>query len=115
MFLLLLLGGRPKHVVMTAFLGTKVAAIGRVAAFGWTKIPGTATAGTFHSALPPLRLPDDARMGSGKLTFRPESVRIGAAPENTLTTRVLDRIYLGTQTRLRLSSVDGIEIDPLLE
>lgn len=29
---------------MTAFLGAKVAAIGKVAASGWTKIPGKATA-----------------------------------------------------------------------
>jgi ABC-type Fe3+/spermidine/putrescine transport system ATPase subunit len=75
---------------------------------GHNFIPGTANDGTFHSPLGPLRLPDDARTGPGKLTFRPESVRIGAALENTLTTRVLDRIYLGTQTRLRLASGDTV-------
>jgi ABC-type Fe3+/spermidine/putrescine transport system ATPase subunit len=75
---------------------------------GHNFICGTATAGTFHSALGPLRLPDDARSGAGKLTFRPESVRIGAAGENTLTTRIVERIYLGTQTRLRLASGDTV-------
>jgi ABC-type Fe3+/spermidine/putrescine transport system ATPase subunit len=69
-------------------------------------IPGTAEAGLFHSTLGPLRLPDGARSGAGKLTFRPESVRIGAAAENTLNARLSNRQYLGTQTRLRLTVGD---------
>ena len=46
------------------------------------------------------------RTGPGLLTFRPETVRIGTAPLNTLTATVAERLYLGTQTRLRLAVGD---------
>lgn len=71
-------------------------------------VSGVADNGVFHSALGPLRLPGDARNGPGKLTFRPERVHVGAAAENTLTARVVDRTYLGTQTRLRLAVGDTL-------
>jgi hypothetical protein len=62
--------GRPKHVVMTAFLGTKVAAIGRVAAFGWTKIAGTATASLFSETHAFKTFPIQGPGCSAGLAFR---------------------------------------------
>ena len=74
---------------------------------------GSSDAGMFHCALGALQLPEGARNGPGKITFRPESVKIGAAAENTLAARILDRTYLGTQTRLRLTT-GGVSVDAVL-
>jgi ABC-type Fe3+/spermidine/putrescine transport system ATPase subunit len=65
-------------------------------------VQGTARDGVFHCPLGTLRLPADARSGAGTLTFRPEAVRFGPGPENTLSARVVERMFLGPQTRLRL-------------
>ncbi len=73
---------------------------------GQNFVPGTSDGDRFHSALGALHVPDGARQGPGRLTFRPESVRIGLAPENTLTVQLRDRTYLGTQTRLHLALGD---------
>jgi ABC-type Fe3+/spermidine/putrescine transport system ATPase subunit len=70
---------------------------------GQNFVAGTSQGGVFRSALGALYLPDDARQGVGTLTFRPESIRVGGAGENSLAARVVDRLYLGTQTRLRLA------------
>ena len=53
-------------------------------------------------------LPTGATTGQGKLTFRPENVRIAQSSdgENTLQARIADIIYLGTQTRLKLTVGD---------
>jgi len=80
---------------------------------GHNFVPGRSEGGVFHSGLGALNLPEDARAGPGKLTFRPESVKIGAANENTVTARLIDRIYLGTQTRLRLVAGD-VDIEAVL-
>ena len=76
-----------------------------VAAFfgGRNVLPGMSSAGIFDSALGPLILPQDMRQGAGLLTFRPEAVRIGASGVNTVQAVVTDRVYLGTQTQLRLT------------
>jgi ABC-type Fe3+/spermidine/putrescine transport system ATPase subunit len=66
-------------------------------------VPGVAEGGMFRSALGVLHLPEDARRGPGLLTFRPESLRLGAGGENTVAARVVEQTYLGTQTRLRLA------------
>ncbi len=76
-------------------------------------VPGTASGGLFHSPLGTLHLPDDAPTGPGTLTIRPESIRIGTAPENTLTARLVARAFLGTQTRLRLI-VGDVDIEATL-
>lgn len=72
---------------------------------GQNFIPGTAVDGVFEGSIGRLVLPEGARGGPGKLTFRPENVRLGATPDgrNLLTARVVDRIFLGTQTRLKLA------------
>lgn len=72
---------------------------------GHNFIPGTSSGTSFDSPLGSLALPDGALTGAGKLTFRPENVRLGApeSGENTLNAAINDVIYLGTQTRLKLS------------
>lgn len=76
-----------------------------VAAFfgGHNVLPGASADGMFDCALGKLALPSGARSGPGLVTFRPEAVRIGPAELNALQAVVAERIYLGTQTRLRLT------------
>ncbi|WP_299917255.1 ABC transporter ATP-binding protein [uncultured Roseobacter sp.] len=71
---------------------------------GHNFIPGTSDGHVFDCALGKLSLPEGATTGVGKLTFRPENVRIGTAVDgqNSLTSTIADVIYLGTQTRLKL-------------
>ena len=71
-------------------------------------ISGTSADGVFDSAVGRLALPARAATGQGMLTFRPENVRLGHAPsgENNLTADLIEVIYLGTQTRLKLSVGD---------
>ena len=71
---------------------------------GHNFIPGTSDGETFDCALGRVALPEGAALGRGKLTFRPENLRIGASTngENTLQATIVDVIYLGTQTRLKL-------------
>ena len=68
----------------------------------------------FEGSIGRLALPPGAREGEGTLTFRPENIRAGAAAtdENRLSARVRSKIYLGTQTRLRLE-VGGAIIEVL--
>lgn len=75
---------------------------------GHNFIPGTSDGQIFDCALGRLMLPDGASSGAGKLTFRPENVRIGGSGDvaNTLTTTIADIIFLGTQTRLKLTVGD---------
>jgi ABC-type Fe3+/spermidine/putrescine transport system ATPase subunit len=80
---------------------------------GQNFIPGQSDGNLFHSALGPLALPEGMQCGPGKLTFRPESLRLGVAGANTLVATVTDRIYLGTQTRLKLR-VGDTELDAVL-
>ncbi len=86
-----------------------------VAAFfgGRNVVAGMSEGRQFNGPLGRLTLPDGSRTGPGLLTFRPEAVRIGAAPDNSLTACVADRLYLGTQTRLRLT-VGTVAIEAVL-
>jgi ABC-type Fe3+/spermidine/putrescine transport system ATPase subunit len=87
----------------------------QVAAFfgGRNVLAGVSAGGVFDSPLGRLVLPEGARQGAGLLTFRPESVRIGAAEVNTLQAEVAERIYLGTQTRLKLA-IGGAAVEAVL-
>jgi len=77
---------------------------------GQNFISGTSANGMFEAPLGSLTLPGDAPEGSGILTFRPENVRIGTAAdgENTLQAKLVDKIFLGTQTRLKLTVGDDM-------
>ena len=93
---------RPVDVATARFFG------------GQNFVRGRAEKGVFEGAIGTLALPPDAREGEGTLTFRPENIRAGAAAtdENRLSGLVKSKIYLGTQTRLRLE-VGGVVIEVL--
>lgn len=76
-------------------------------------VPGAAEGALFHSPLGPLHLPEGTLQGSGVLTIRPESIRLGAGAENTLTARIVQIAYLGSQMRLRLA-VGGVPLEASL-
>ena len=82
-------------------------------------VRGVSQAGVFQSALGPLFLPGNARLGPGTLTFRPEAVKIGAGTENSLVATVVERVFLGTQSQLRLAvgevSIDAVVSPDLVE
>jgi len=82
---------------------------------GHNFIPGTSDGQVFDCALGKLMLPEGAATGQGKLTFRPENVRIAQTSdgENTLNAQIADIIYLGTQTRLKLT-VGGTEVEAVV-
>lgn len=82
---------RPADRDVAAFFGSRNA------------LTGISADGMFDCAMGKLALPLGVRTGTGILTFRPEAVRIGPAEVNTLQAVVAERIYLGTQTRLRLT------------
>jgi ABC-type Fe3+/spermidine/putrescine transport system ATPase subunit len=81
---------RPASEAVARFLG------------GQNFVRGQSDGGMFQSALGRLVLPDGAARGQGVLTIRPEAIRLGKGAVNTLTAMVTDRIYMGTQTRLKL-------------
>ena len=110
----LILGGRLRqHDLPDAFY--RRPADREVAQFfgGRNFLPGKGQQGRFDCALGPLQVPADRRTGAGTLTFRPEAVKLGAGPANTLQATVRDHIYLGTRTRLKLE-VAGVVIDAVL-
>lgn len=89
---------RPKDEAVARFFG------------GHNFISGISDGAVFDGPLGRIVLPEGALKGQGKLTFRPENVRIGPGKEglNTLSCTIDDVIYLGTQTRLKLSFADTI-------
>mgnify|MGYP001230424726 FL=1 len=64
----------------------------------------------FSSNIGKLALPKDCLQGNGILTFRPENVQIGKGPKsvNTIKAKIIEKIFLGTQTRLKLSIKDEV-------
>ena len=71
---------------------------------GQNFVNGQAKDGVFEASFGRLALPADAASGSGKLTVRPENIRIAQAhDDNTIKATVHEKFYLGTQTRLQLS------------
>ena len=77
---------------------------------GHNFINGMSDGQSFDSELGRLILPKNAASGIGKMTFRPENVRIGNAGDgtNSLKATIADVIYLGTQTRLKLRVGDTV-------
>ena len=71
---------------------------------GQNFIPGSVSGGAFESGIGRIDLPDGIEDGAGKLTVRPENLRIGPGAEkkNRFEVTVLSKIYMGTQTRLRV-------------
>jgi ABC-type Fe3+/spermidine/putrescine transport system ATPase subunit len=72
---------------------------------GQNFIAGQAGSGSFATSFGKLTLPSDVPDGNGTLTFRPENLHINADTQapNTLDATLVEKIYLGTQTRLKLA------------
>ena len=89
---------RPIDVLTAQFFG------------GQNFIKGTSKNNLFNSNIGEFTLPLNCLKGSGILTFRPENVQIGIAPKNlnTIKAKIIDKIFLGTQTRLKLSINDEV-------
>lgn len=89
---------RPIDVLTAQFFG------------GQNFIKGTSKNNLFNSNIGEFTLPQNCLKGSGILTFRPENVQIGKAPKNlnTIKAKIIDKIFLGTQTRLKLSIHDEV-------
>ena len=77
---------------------------------GQNFIKGTSKNNNFSSNIGKLALPKDCLQGNGILTFRPENVQIGKGPKsvNTIKAKIIEKIFLGTQTRLKLSIKDEV-------
>ena len=89
---------KPIDVVTAKFFG------------GQNFIKGTSKNNSFSSNIGKLVLPKDCLQGNGILTFRPENVQIGKGPKsvNTIKAKIIEKIFLGTQTRLKLSIKDEV-------
>ena len=89
---------KPIDVVTAKFFG------------GQNFIKGTSKNNIFSSNIGKLALPKDCLQGNGLLTFRPENVQIGKGPKsvNTIKAKIIEKIFLGTQTRLKLSIKDEV-------
>ena len=89
---------KPIDVVTAKFFG------------GQNFIEGTSKNNNFSSNIGKLALPKDCLQGNGILTFRPENVQIGKGPKsvNTIKAKIIEKIFLGTQTRLKLSIKDEV-------
>ena len=96
---------------------------------GQNFISGSSKKGVFKGSIGDIKIPDHCIEGNGLLTFRPENVQIGksSSKENIVEVKILDKIFLGTQTRLKLevkdqiiqmianpNEVEGIEIGSLI-
>lgn len=71
---------------------------------GHNFIKGNAKGDVFDCSFGKLTVQNDVNQGNGLLTVRPENVRLNMPPRtpNTLAATVIDKIYLGTQTRLKI-------------
>ena len=89
---------KPIDVVTAKFFG------------GQNFIKGTSKNNIFSSNIGKLALPKDCLQGNGILTFRPENVQIGrgAKSVNTIKAKIIEKIFLGTQTKLKLSIKDEV-------
>ena len=77
---------------------------------GQNFIAGHVEGNVFDCSIGKFHLPEKTENGPGKLTIRPENIRVASTEggKNTVLARIVDKIYLGTQTRLqcRLGDVD---------
>lgn len=79
---------------------------------GQNFIKGMAKDGMFDGPFGQLKLPAGTQDGPGLLTVRPENVQVGsgAGGDNTVQANVKQKIFLGTQTRLKLM-IGSVELD----
>ena len=84
---------KPIDVVTAQFFG------------GQNFINGVSKNDYFTSSIGKFSLPKKCLQGNSILTFRPENVQIGIGSKNinTIKAKIVEKIFLGTQTRLKLS------------
>jgi len=100
----LILDGRLKQYdEPSAFYGRPVDEATALFFGGQNFIAGDVEGGIFNSAIGKLQLPEMIDNGPGTLTIRPENIRVGSteSASNTVLATLVDKIYLGTQTRLQ--------------
>jgi ABC-type Fe3+/spermidine/putrescine transport system ATPase subunit len=76
-------------------------------------VDGTSDGRSFAAPFGVLALPPGGPSGRATLTFRPESVRLGPAPENAFDASVTAREFLGATVRLTLDA-SGVRLEALL-
>lgn len=72
---------------------------------GHNFMKGSAKDQVFNGSFGKLALPAGVNQGDGLLTIRPENVRVNMPVDtpNTISATVVEKIYLGTQTRLKIN------------
>jgi len=107
----LILDGRLKQYdVPDAFYSSPVDKATAMFFGGQNFIPGNVEDNNFESPFGKLYLTQATSNGAGTLTIRPENIRIGSSSDgkNTVVAKVVDKIYLGTQTRLQCQISDTL-------
>jgi ABC-type Fe3+/spermidine/putrescine transport system ATPase subunit len=101
-----MLGGRVAQEATPQEIFRRPASVAVARFFGGVNfLPGQADAKGFQCALGCLPLPAGAAGGPGILTIRPESIRLGPAPQ-ARPARVRSTTFLGTQARISLELGD---------
>ena len=76
-------------------------------------VSGDLSGGRFSSPLGALRCGTATGDGPSVMVLRPDAIVIGAGPENTLSATLSSRVYMGTQTQLRLQ-VGAVQLEALV-
>lgn len=100
----LILEGRLKQYdVSSAFYSKPVDKATALFFGGQNFIEGRVQGDVFNCALGNIQLSEAGTNGPGTLTIRPENIRIGGSADdsNSLVACITEKIYMGTQTRLR--------------
>ncbi len=100
----LILDGRLKQYdVPSAFYSRPVDKATALFFGGQNFLAGTVNDDQFVTRFGSLRLSEKTPNGPGTLTIRPENIRIGSTADgrNSVVASLIDKIYLGTQTRLQ--------------
>jgi len=77
---------------------------------GQNFISGEVNNGVFASSFGQFQLHDKTENGLGTLTIRPENIRIdsGSGGSNSVVASIVEKIYMGTQTRLQCQVGDTL-------
>lgn len=100
----LILDGRLKQYdVPSAFYSRPIDKATALFFGGQNFIHGNVEGNVFHASFGKLMLSGEPPNGPGTLTIRPENIRIGSSAdgENSVSASLIEKIYLGTQTRLQ--------------
>jgi len=107
----LILDGRLKQYdVSSAFYSRPVDKATALFFGGQNFISGEVNNGVFASSFGQFQLHDKTENGPGTLTIRPENIRIdsGSGGSNSVVASIVEKIYMGTQTRLQCQVGDTL-------